>query len=255
MTNPVHIEEHPLFPSRLRAEPQDHDCSVPGQCLQVTTEWLTDQSRPLPPMCICPAIAAVLHPWRKQLPPEDREQHLSLLATAVANTSGDSASTLRRHLTAVSTLTGYHIPLWLDAAGLDLQAHRVRTNATSPDEPPKPSQVALLLELLSDVDEDIDRFLDKTPYHQLNYPAAASRAVHEAGTPFLALEPPGTERYWPSRNLLANIATSLTKDAATLIPYERQGALLQATVGKLQQDTLSAIRRMATLGQQTVLPL
>ena len=116
--------------------------------------------------------------------PEDREQRLSLLATVVTNTSGNPASTLRRHLTAVSRLTGYHIPLWLEAACLDLQAHHVRNNATSPDEPPTPSQVTLLLELLSEVHEDIERFLDKTPDHQLNYPKAASKAVHEAGTPF-----------------------------------------------------------------------
>ena len=242
------IEDHPLFPAEIPTRSQNHECSSRDQCLQTTLHWLnSDEQHAQHPHCICPSITTVIQAWKKHLPPDDRHLRLPPLAPIIASTSAAPETVLKRHLIAVAQLTNHHLPLWLETAGLALQADRIRAHATRADRPPTQVETLALLNLLDSVHNDVTSFLDRSPEEQLTYPAAASKAVHRSGTACLALDPKGLPTLWPSRNLIANLAETLTTDAAILLPYQRGGSYLDLPIRRLQRNTLSTIRKMATL--------
>ena len=246
MTNP-HISEHPLFPPHLAIGPSDHDCYNPAKCFTAAKQWLTNQDLRVPPTCLCSSIAAILDPWRRSLLPDPAFKHLQPLATLVSHSTATPALTIRRHFFATARLLQLHLPEWLRAANLPLQADRVANAPFSSDPHPAHPGLMPFLDLLDDVHATVRRLTDTAPDSELVYPASATDATARAGTTALGLPPVGTPTPWPQRDLLPNLVSSLSTDAAVLAPLNRGRPHLELHVRRLQRNTLSTIRRMASL--------
>ena len=245
MTSP-HISEHPLFPPELPSSPQDHDCSTPANCHNAAARWLSNPDIPIPPHCICPSLAAILTPWRRHLQSHPTFKRLPKLAAIISRTAGTPRQAVRRHLVAVSRTFTVHLPAWLNTAGLNAQANAIARHQFSlspyPGHPNQPS----FLDLMEDINNTLLHLAAQAPQHQLEYLPAARNATNLAGTTASALDPTGTPKLWPARDLLANLASRTATQAALLAPRQPADTQLRLAILLLQRNTLSTLRRMAT---------
>ena len=96
-----------------------HSSREDGVCAMELAAWLAGEPHTDSPSCVCPTITRVLAAWNDEVMDfTDRKNLINSLIPLVIGTNQGDEVAMQRHYLALNRVVAHHLPIWLQAAGL-----------------------------------------------------------------------------------------------------------------------------------------